>query len=225
MTDKNQKNNAQEGVSEEDRFKYIGFDIYPSKTKEFWQSEEEKKKYLEEIRQKNSRSTLLERDHSLIKMKVFSRADKLILTITSFLMVVSLFLPWFSVKGVGSFFFFRVGSLPVGGALFGIFVVMMILTVLSSAGAGVISLLALYKKYNDTDSYLTNLKKKLKLNYIPLILWAVLILISVIGMPTGSSDSPLGGSFNVIELFIVSSLGIWLSLPSLIINCVKISDL
>lgn len=103
--------------------------------------------------------------------------------------------------------------------------VLMILTALSCAGAGVLSLLSLYKKYTDTDSYLSNLKKKLKLNYIPLVLWAVLILISFIGMPTRSAGSPLGSSFNVIDLLTASSLGIWLSLPSLIINCVKISDL
>jgi hypothetical protein len=225
MADRNQKNNAQQEVSEETRFKYIGFEIYPGKTKEFWKSEEEKKKYLDEVRQKGSQSTLLERDHSLVKMKVFSSVDRLILTITSILMVVSLFLPWFSVKGIGSLFFFSVGSIPAGGALFGIFVIFMILTVLSSAGAGVISLLSLYKKQTDIDSYLINLKKKLKLNYFPLVLWVILILISIIGMPTHSASSPLGGSFNVIDLFTVSSLGMWLSLPSLIINCVKISDL
>lgn len=93
MADQNQKNDAQQEVSEETRFKYIGFEIYPGKTKEFWQNEEEKKKFLEEVRQKGSQSTLLERDHSLVKVKVFSSVDKLILTITSILMVVSLFLP------------------------------------------------------------------------------------------------------------------------------------
>jgi hypothetical protein len=225
MENQNSKNKAEEEISEETRFKYIGFDIYPGKTKEFWQSAEEKKKFLEEVKQQRSQSALLERDHSLVKVKVFSRVDKLILTITSFLMVISLFLPWFSLKGVGSVFFFGVGSLPVRGALFGIFMVLMILTVLSSAGAGGISLLALYKKYSDTDSYLANLKKKLKLNYIPLVLWLILIFISIIGMPARSASSPLGGSFNVIDLLTASSLGIWLSLPSLIINCVKISDL
>ena len=225
MEDQNQKNNTAEEISEETRFKYIGFEIYPGKTKEFWQTEDEKKKFLEEVRQKRSQSALLERDHSLVKVKVFSKVDKLILTITSLLMVVSLFLPWFSVKGVGSVFFFAIGKLPVGGVLFGIFTVFMILTVLSSAGAGGISLLALYKKYSDTDSYLANLKKKLKLNYIPLALWVVLIFISIIGMSAHSADSPVGGSFNVIDLLTASSLGIWLSLPSLIINCVKINDL
>jgi hypothetical protein len=225
MEEQKSKNKAEEEISEETRFKYIGFDIYPGKTKEFWQSAEEKKKFLEEVKQRRSQSAFLERDHSLVKVKVFAKLDQLILTVTSILLVVSLFLPWFSVKGIGSLFFFSVGSLPAGGALFGIFEVLVILTVLSSAGAGVISLLSLYKKQTDMDSYLINLKKKLKLNYIPLVLWVILILISIIGMPTHSASSPLGGSFNVIDLFTVSSLGIWLSLPSLIINCVKISDL
>ena len=225
MEEQNQRSSSSEKVSEEDRFKYVGFEIYPGKTKDFWESEEEKNKYLEERRQKKSQSSLLEREHCLIKTVLFSKADKVILTFTSLLMVASLFLPWFSVKNVGSLFFFGIGKLPVTGVLFGLFMVVMILTIISSAVAGVISLLALYKKETDKEIYLTNLKKKLKLNYIPLILWGVVIIISMIGMSTSSPDSPLGGSFNIINLFTVSSIGLWLSLPSLIINCVKISDL
>jgi hypothetical protein len=160
-----------------------------------------------------------------MRIVLFSRADKVILTITSILLVVSLFLPWFSVKGLGSLFFFGIGKLPATGVLFGLFTGLMILIVLSSAAAGIISLLAIYRKEASQESYLENLKKKLKLNYLPLILWVVAIILSVIGMNTASPDSPLGSSFNIINLFTASSIGLWLNLPSLIINCVKISDL
>jgi hypothetical protein len=103
--------------------------------------------------------------------------------------------------------------------------VLMILTILSSAAVGVINLGALYKKEKDQECYLVNLKKKLKLNYLPLILWAVVLFISFIGMNSSSPNSSAGSSFNIIDLFTQSSIGLWLSLPSLIINCVKISDL
>ncbi len=225
MEDQNKKAGSAERVEEEDRFKYIGFEIYPGKTHEFWESEEEKKRYLEVIRKKRSSSSLLEREHSLIKMVLFSKTDRVILTVTSILMMLSLFLPWFSVKDVGSLFFFGIGKLPATGALFGLFMVLMILTILVSAVAGVISLLALYKKTTDSEYYLMNLKKKLKLNYLPLVLWGVVIFISVIGMNTSSPGSSGGGSFNIVDLLTQSSVGLWLSLPSLIINCVKISDL
>jgi len=225
MEDQNQKNISAERVSDEDRFKYIGFEIYPGKTRKFWENEEEKKNYLEEIKRKKSSSSLLEREHSIIKMILFSKTDKVILTIASIFMVLSVFLPWFSIKGIGLLFFFQISKLQAGGVLFGLFMVLMILTILSSAAAGVINLGALYKKEKDPEYYLINLKKKLKLNYIPLILWAVVIFISVIGMNTSSPNSSAGGSFNIVDLFTQSSVGLWLSLPSLIINCVKISDL
>jgi len=225
MEDQNQKNISAERVSDEDRFKYIGFEIYPGKTRKFWENEEEKKNYLEEIKRKKSSSSLLEREHSIIKMILFSKTDKVILTIASIFMVLSVFLPWFSIKGIGLLFFFQISKLQAGGVLFGLFMVLMILTILSSAAAGVINLGVLYKKEKDPEYYLINLKKKLKLNYIPLILWAVVIFISVIGMNTSSPNSSAGGSFNIVDLFTQSSVGLWLSLPSLIINCVKISDL
>ena len=240
MADKNQNNKTEERISEEMRFKYIGFDIYPKKAKKFWKSEEEKRRYLEEIRQKSSRAALVEREHSLVRVAVFSKVDRMVLTITSFLLTVSLVLPWFSLRGegfhsqvIGLGYFLKLGTLfgyaPLSGALFSVFVVLVALTILFSFVAGLISLLAIYKKHSDVESYLTNLKKRLKLNLVPLVLWVALIIISTIGMPTPFADAlkvdGFGDSFNVINFFALSSYGVWLSLPCVIINCTKISDL
>ena len=240
MEDQKQSKKTEEGISEDLRFKYIGFDVYPKKAKEFWKSEEERKKYLEEIKQKSSGSVVVERDHSLVRAEVFSKVDRMVLTITSFLLAVSLFLPWFSLRGenfhsqiIGVGFFLKLGTLfgyaPLSGPLFCIFVVLVALIILSSFGAGVISLVAIYKKYNHGESYLTNLKKKLKLNWIPLILWVPLIIISIVSIPTPFAGvlkvGGFGDSFNLINFFTLSSFGVWLSLPCSIINCVKIGDL
>jgi hypothetical protein len=240
MEDRNQHKKTEERVSEETRYKYIGFDVYPRKPKKFWKSEEEKRKQLEETKKKRAGSAFEERDHSLVRAAVFSKVDRMVLTITSLLLTVSLFLPWFSLRGenfssqvIGLGFFLKLGTLfdyaPLSGALFSVFVVLVALTILFSFVAGLISLLTIHKKYNDVESYLTNLKKKLKLNLIPLVLWVALIVISTIGMPTPFADAlkvgGFGDSFNVINFFAISSFGIWLSLPSVIVNCVKISDL
>jgi hypothetical protein len=89
--------------------------------------------------------------------------------------------------------------------------------------------LALYKKHGDPESHLANLKGKLKLNLIPLVLWAGIIVISSIGFSTPFADAlkidGFGDGFTIVNFFILSSYGLWLSLPSVIINCVKISDL
>ena len=95
--------------------------------------------------------------------------------------------------------------------------------------AGLVSLLALLKKHSDTESYLSGLKRKLKLNLIPLISWAALLVIASFGMSTPFAGifrvNGFGDSFTVINFFVLSSFGVWLALPSVIINCVKISDL
>ncbi len=240
MEKKDEKKKTFEKISEDLRFKYIGFEIYPKSPKEFWKNEEEKRRYLEEVRRKGSRSILVERDHSLVRVKVFSSVDRMVLTIASFLLTVSFFLPWFSLRGqdfgtyvLGFGFFLKLGTLfgyaPLSGAFFSLFVILVGLTILSSFGAGLISLLAIHRKRNDEESYLNNLKKRLKLNLIPLVLWIALIITSIIGIPTPFADSlrvdGFGDHFNVINFFALSSYGIWLSLPSVIINCAKISDL
>ncbi len=240
MEDQNKNKKTEERISEETRLRYIGFDVYPRKPKKFWKSEEEKREYLEEVEKKSPESVLGERDHSLVRAAVFSRVDRMVLTISSFLLTVSLFLPWFSLRGegfhsqvIGLGYFLKLGTLlgyaPLSGALFSVFVVLVSLTILFSFVAGLISLLAIYKKHSDVESYLTNLKKRLKLNLIPLVLWVALIIISTMGMPTPFADAlkvdGFGDSFNVINFFALSSFGVWLSLPCVIINCTKISDL
>jgi hypothetical protein len=240
MAEQNKKNEQEDKISEDLRFKYIGLEIFPKKVKDFWKDEEEKREYLEKVKQEKSQATLLDRDYSLVKVSVFSKTDKIVLSITSFLLAISLFIPWFSVRGenlhssyIGLGFIFKLGTLfgYASSSGFGaiLFLVLLSLVILFSCAAGILNLLSLFKKYNETERYLANLKKTLKLNLIPLALWVVLILISMIGMPTPFAKSlgvkGLGDSFNVLSFFALSSYGMWFSLACLIINSVKINDL
>jgi hypothetical protein len=240
MAEQNKKNEEEDKISEDLRFKYIGLEIFPKKVKDFWKDEEEKRKYLEKIKEEKSQATLLDRDYSLVKVSVFSKTDKIVLSITSFLLAISLFIPWFSVRGehlhssyIGLGIIFKLGTLfgYASSSGFGaiLFLVLLLLVILFSCAAGILNLLSLFKKYNELEGYLANLKKTLKLNLIPLALWVVLILISMIGLPTPFAKSMgikgLGDSFNVLSFFALSSYGMWFSLACLIINCVKINDL
>ncbi len=241
MAEENKKNEKEDKIPEDLRYKYIGFDIFPKKVKDFWKDGEEKRKYLEKVKEEKSQATLLDRDHSLVKASVFSKTDKIVLSIASFLLAISLFIPWFSLRGenihstyTGLGFIFKLGLLfdyaPLGGFLLSLFLVLLLLTILSSFGVGVLNLVSIYKKHNDLESHLAKLKKTLKLNLIPLILWVILIVIAIIGIPTPfagalSGVKGLGDGFNLLNFFALSSYGMWLCLPCLIINCVKINDL
>jgi hypothetical protein len=241
MAEENKKNEKEEKISEDLRYKYIGFDIFPKKGKDFWKNEEEKREHLKKVKVEKSQATLLERDHSLVRVSVFSNTEKIVLSVSSFLLVISLFIPWFSLRGenvhltyTGLGFIFKLGMLfgyaPLGGFLLSLFLVLLLLTILSSFGVGALNLVSIYKKHNDLESHLTKLKRALKLNLIPLSLWVVLIIIAIIGMATPfagalSGVKSLGDGFGVLNFFAVSSFGMWFSLPCLIINSVKISDL
>jgi hypothetical protein len=240
MAQQTPKNEKEKKLTEDLRFKYIGFEIFPEKAKSFWRSEEEKKEYLEKVKEEGPQAGLLEREHSLVKVSVFSKIDKMVLSFTSFLLAISLFIPWFSARGenvnssfIGLGVIFKLGTLfgYASSSGFGalLSVVLLLFIILFSCAAGILNLLAIFKKYKEQESYLVNLKKTLKLNLIPLALWVILIIISMIGMPTPFAKSMgikgLGDSFNVISLFALSSYGMWFSLTCLIINCVKISDL
>jgi len=241
MAEENKKNEKEDKITEDLRYKYIGFDIFPKKGKDFWKNEEERRKHLKKIKEEKSRATLLDRDHSLVRVSVFSKTDRIVVSIASFLLLISLFIPWFSLRGenthstyTGLGFIFKLGTLfgyaPLGGFLLSLFLVLLLLTVLSSFGVGVLNLVSIYKRHNELESYLAKLKKTLKLNLIPLSLWVILIIIAIIGMPTPFAGAllgveNLGDGFNVLNFFALSSFGMWLCLPCLIINCVKINDL
>jgi len=240
MAEENKKNEKEDQISEDSRYKYIGFDIFPKKATDFWKDEEEKREHLKRLKEEKSRGRLVERDHSLIQVSVFSRTERIILSIASFLLVISLFIPWFSVRGenlhttyTGLGFILKLGVFfgyaPLGGFVLSLFLVLLSLIILSSFGAGVLTLVSMYKKHNDQESYLASLKRTLKLGLIPLGMWVILIIISIVGVPT-----PFAGvlgvegwndSFNVVNFVTVSSYGTWFCLPGLIVNCVKISDL
>ncbi len=241
MAEENKKDETEEKMPEDLRYKYIGFDIFPKKAKDFWKSEEEKREYLEKVKKERAQATLLDRDHSLARVSVFSTTDKIVVSIASFLLAIGLFVPWFSLRGenldftyTGLGFIFKLGMLlgyaPLGGFLLSLFLVLLLLTIVSSFGVGVLNLVSIYKKHNDLERYLANLKRALKLNLIPLSLWVILIVITIVGMSTPFAGALLGvesmgDGFNVINFLAVSSYGMWLCLPCLILNCVKISDL
>ncbi|HVP36278.1 MAG TPA: hypothetical protein VMT04_04720 [Terriglobales bacterium] len=229
-----------EKKEDDQRYKYIGFDVYSSRTARFWKNPEEEKKYLEEVRERKEKGEREERDHSLISVSVFSPLEKWILTVTSALMVLCLFLPWFTfTRGENAMNFSAFGYLlnlgtlmtysGLGGALLGVLALLFPLTMLSSLLFGILNLLALYSKSGSEEAYLSKVKKTLRLNFIPLFLWIITVIISIIGVaaPLASAFgvNQIKDNFDVITLVSISGFGLWISLGCWILNSVKANDL
>jgi len=226
---------------EEDlRYKYIGFDVYSSRAKKFWRNPEEEKLYLEEVRKRKEKGEREERDHSLIAVPVFSPVEKWILTVTSALMILCLFLPWFTfTRGENVMSYSVLGYLinlstlmtysGLGGTLLGILAIIFLIAMLSSLVLGVFNLLNLYGKASSGEVYLRKIKKTLRLNSIPLIFWIAAVIISIIGVATPLASAfginQIKDNFDVITLVSISGIGLWVSLGCWILNSVKANDL
>jgi hypothetical protein len=222
------------------RYKYIGFDVYSSRAKKFWRDPEEEKRYLEEVKKRKEKGEREERDHSLIAVPIFSPVEKWILTVSSVLMILCLFLPWFTFTRGESVmrynvmqYLFNFGILMtysgLGGALLGVLAVIFPVAMLTSLLFGILNLLALYSKTNSEEGYLRKVKKTLRLNFIPFLLWIAAVIISIVGVaaPLASAFgvNQLKDNFDVITLVSISGIGLWISLGCWILNSVKANDL
>ena len=96
MSDKQQKTHTPSKISEKERWKYIGFDVFPGEPKELFKSEEEKRKLVEGVRARLAHHEHLRSACTLLEERV-SASDRIFLTIASVVMVLALFLPWYSV--------------------------------------------------------------------------------------------------------------------------------
>lgn len=222
---------------EETRFRYIGYDVYPKKVSKFWKDNQEEKEYLERAKERKGAS--IERDHSVVFVSTFSKVDRTIMMISSILLIIGFFLPWFSLnledKVIGYSPFGYIGKLSLilgyshwSGPLLAIFALLMLLFMIVSLVYAVLSLVFILKK-GEGEKYHHKLKRILQLGFIPIVLWLVLAVISMFGIKTpflsGSGIRQLGESFNLITFLSLSGYGMWVVLCCLIVNSFKSNDL
>ncbi|MDD3732421.1 MAG: hypothetical protein PHU88_08625 [candidate division Zixibacteria bacterium] len=95
MTDKEQQNKLPNRISDSERFRYIGFEVFPGKPKDLFKSETEKKNYIDSIIKKRNKGELI-RDHCTLTEARISFMEKLVLAVACGLILVALFVPWYS---------------------------------------------------------------------------------------------------------------------------------
>lgn len=217
----------------DERYRYIGFDVYPAKAERVFKDPAEEQLYLEKVRKKEKSLPGFERDFSLVYVPAFTNTDKVILTVFSFLLTISFFLPWVSLTQTGTKFSFsaltallNIGKISDFIALGGIpAIVIVVLTavfMISSLVLGVVNLLAIFSKAKDPERYWMKLKKLAKLGYLPILIWSTVLLISLGGFRTPVWDllgiAQLGEKFNIFNLIQLSHVGLWMVFASLLVN-------
>lgn len=216
----------------DERYRYIGFDVYPAKAERVFKDPAEEQLYLEKVKKKEKSLPGFERDFSLVYVPAFTRSDKIILTVFSFLLTIGFFLPWVSFTRMGTKLSFsgltallNIGKISDFIALGGIpAIVIVILTavfMVSSFVLGVVNLLAIFSKAKDPERYWMRLKKFAKLGYFPILIWSTVLVLSIVGFRTPVWDllgiAQLGEKFTVFNLIQVSHVGLWMAFASLLV--------
>ena len=210
---------------EELRYNYLGFDVVPGKIKEFWTSEEEKKSYVEKIRAKLSKAHTIERDFSMVNANEINKADRIVISFASVLMVISLILPYYNFEAFGSTivgnpisYLFNLGYISNfvawGSIIMKLILVLSVIMILLSPIIGVLNLIALNTNLQGKNYYV-RLKRVGKLNLLALILYMLMFALIAAGQtnPFGSLGiEALGENFSLLSLLGLSSFSLWLNI-------------
>jgi len=212
-------------------YKYLGFEINPGKIKDFWQSEDERKAYLKKVQAKGGQLSILDRDSSLLNVRLMSSTDRIISFIGNIILLLAFFLPAYSISlpghklsGSAISFFINlpfIGAYAAWGGVSMIFILIIFALILVSCpAAGVMNIIGLLNK-NQGEQYLEIVKKYSRFTLVPIVLYAILLFALLFGgsQPFGSlgSDS-IGDSLTIVALFTMTGAGFWLNAAGLAIG-------
>ena len=236
--EKDERRNSEE-VSPEERYRYIGFNVFPGKAQEFWKTDEERKAHTEKIRETGGKFVPLTRSNSLVAARAMSPFERWTLVVTSALMAASPFLPWFSfTRGTetlsysGISLFMHMGSvtgfLSLGPGLLSTSFYMLLALMLLSSALGCASLFMLFAG-GGTDESLARLHKLMNWCYLPIAGWMVFFCLAMLPteLPYGQSLglAEVGNEYGMGALAAASSLGLWIPVGALWVNAIKGNDL
>jgi hypothetical protein len=82
-------------ISDEERLRYIGFEVFPGKPGELFKSDAERLQLIEQAKARRSSGQII-RDSCTLMFERVSKGERLIMTIAAVAVLVALFLPWYS---------------------------------------------------------------------------------------------------------------------------------
>lgn len=82
-------------ISDKQRFRYIGFEVYPGTPKDLFKNDEERKKYVDRVLEREKKGETLRENNTLVEERV-SILERMVLAVACLIVLGSLFLPWYS---------------------------------------------------------------------------------------------------------------------------------
>ena len=226
------------------RFRYIGFDVFGKKSRDFFKSKEEQKKYEESVEQYRSGHISTFREFTAVNQNVLPMLDKIVLTISSLVLIISCFLPWLSFESnwtsmtfTGLIGYFQASQFSDVISLFNpnlmIYVYVPTVMALLAFIFGIITLVLLWLPAKTLEGYLKRLKSFMRLGWYVLGIWLVFFVVSIVGisLPFGEwmaenyGVKGVGSSVNIAGFATLSGIGLWMSIAAFVLNSVKANDL
>lgn len=236
---KTPQKNTDEGTPS-DRYRYIGFEVYPAKVDPFWKSDAEEKQFESRIKDELGSSTL-HRDFSLLEQEAMGKADHWVLTVTAAVMVLTVAMPWVSYRtnagtdfsmywpGTLGALFGGLGTAFSSGITVGLSALLGLVVMVGAPLVGVWGLAMIWRKAKSPEAYFSGLRQPLRLGYIFVFAGLAVFLLAFAG-----GQIPGMGSWGLIDppenygigvLFKILSLGGYLAMATGMIFGAKSGDL
>lgn len=88
--------NAQSVKASDERFKYIGFGVYPGKIGDIFASDQERKTLVQKVRDHFAKSQGEVREGCTLLEERVTRGERIFMSVATVVLILSIFLPWFS---------------------------------------------------------------------------------------------------------------------------------
>jgi len=244
MTEQEEKKPAEPkgpAPSADDRYRYIGFDVFPGKIRKFWKDDSERDGYLSHVREAHGKFVPLSRANSIVAAQAMSNTERLLIAMGSLLLVLAPFFPWFSfTRGTEKFMYsgytilLKTGPimkfLSLGSGSLTTFYIFVVVLMLLSMLFGLATLYGLFlARKHEASGDLSFLHKVLNWHYLPIVGWVALLAMaaSPTELPYGPSLglTEVGTSLNIASLIGSTSVGFWIPIGALWVNAVKGSDI
>jgi hypothetical protein len=228
-------------VQASERYRYIGFDVFPKRIREFWKSDAERATHLAHVRETGGRFVPLSRGNSLVAAPELSGFERIVLTLTSLLLIAAPFLPWFVFTREGERFSYSglsllahagtvMSYLSMGAGLLTTAFVLLLVLMLAGTLFGIATLVFLYTRRGDNgEAQVRGVRRILFLQYLPIIGWVVFFSITaaptVIPFAASLGLGQVEDSLNIASLAASSSIGLWVPFAVLWVNAIKANDL
>lgn len=229
-----------DAVSEETRYRFIGFDVYPKSVPRFWKSDAEASEYAKHV-QLGAGVSSLDRDFSLLHDVAISKVDKMVMTAVGVVMLLTVILPWVNFRtmtgtdfslswmGVVGVLLGGIGTAFSGGITVGLSAILALVIAIATPLLGVWILAMLWTKAASDDAFQERLRKPLQLGYSVFFAGMAIMVLSFAGgqipgyATWGMIDS--GDSYSLGGLLTLISYGAYSALGAGFIAGVKSGDL